>query len=399
MMNQPKFIIIPLLLLTLLVVGISGNRLRFPDETEYHQLGQSLASGSGFSLENGQPTAYRPPGYPFLLSLFYKLNDAPLTAKLVNAFLLTATAWGLCRMAGNTLPALFVVAYPVLFYAASTLYPQTLGGFFLLVMLALLLNDASRPKAVCLAGLLLGFAILCIPSFLLTAPVLAWILFRASNGVLCNRIGKVALLTFCTLLIVAPWTWRNYRTFDAFVPVSANSGLNLYLGNSPNAGANTGVNVERSDLLQAVQGMNEIDTDRSYRDRACHWIRSNPVAALKLYVAKSLNYFNFRNELKISSQRNSFTDMLMFITWFPLLGIFISRLFFLKKVPLSPLEKAIYLLVITNVFLSAIFFTRIRFRLPFDLLMILANAIFIGQLLPNNRFFAHNPLTKPEIPL
>lgn len=357
----------------------SGNRLRFPDEAEYHHLALSLAAGNGFSLENGQATAYRPPGYPIFLSIFYRIHAAPLTAKLVNAFLLAASAWGLCRMAGNTLPALFLMAYPVLFFSASTLYPQTLGGFLLMGILALLLKDASGPKEGCLAGLLLGFAILCIPSFLLTAPVFAWILFRRSTGALTKRIGKVALLTFCTLLMVAPWTWRNYRTFDSFVPVSANSGLNLYLGNSPNAGANTGVNVERSDLLQAVEGLNEIDTDRIYREHALHWIRNHPAAALKLYAAKSLNYFNFRNQLKTSSQGGGLKDLMMFITWFPLLGLFISRLFFLKKIPLSPLEKAIYLLVITNVLLSAIFFTRIRFRLPFDQLMILANVLFLTR--------------------
>ena len=144
-----------------------------------------------------------------------------------------------------------------------------------------------------------------------------------------------------------------------------------------------------------MQGLNEIDTDRYYGDMALEWIRTHPGDALKLYSGKVLNYFNFRNQLATESQSSKLKDLVMFASWYPLLGLFVVRLFFTKNYPLSPLEKAIYLLVISNVFLSAIFFTRIRFRLPFDQLMILANAIFVGQLLQNQRFFTYKPLTKP----
>lgn len=392
------------LILSCLICFRSGDQLHFPDEVEYHHLAQSLASGNGFSLENGSPTTYRPPGYPFFLSLLYRIHPNPFTAKLANAFLLAASVWLMCHMSGNALPGIFLLAYPVLLYSASTLYPQTLSGFLLLIITIGLCQreiperEISRRILLCI-GFLLGGLILSVPSFLLTAPVLAWILFRNSKSPLIPRLIQVSIFTFSTLAIVAPWTYRNYKAFDAFIPVSANSGLNLYLGNSPNAGPNTGVNVERSEILETVQDFNEIETDRYYRHQALDWIKSNPLAALKLYTAKSLNYFNFRNELKTASQSSALKDLMMFVTWYPLLGLFVARLFFIHKFPLSPLEKAIYLLVISNVFLSAIFFTRIRFRLPFDQLMILANAIFVGRLLPNCGFFPFKPLTKPEIAL
>jgi len=35
------------------------------------------------------------------------------------------------------------------------------------------------------------------------------------------------------LLAVAPWTYRNWVVFEAFVPVSTAGGLNLYQGNAP----------------------------------------------------------------------------------------------------------------------------------------------------------------------
>ena len=374
-----------------------GNNLHFPDEMEYHQFGISLAEGHGFTLENGDPSVLRPPGYPFLLGILYRFYPEPLSGKLLNVVLFCLAVGIMCKICDNALPALFVLAYPVLFFTTTTLYPVILGGLLLLLILLLLLSDTHQKRNLILAGLLLGVLILNIPSFMLTAPILAWILFRHRQGSFVRRTGKVMVFTLCTLVVVLPWTWRNYRQFDAFIMVSANSGLNLFLGNSPNAGPNTGVNVERSDVLKVVEGMNEIDTDHYYRDQALDWIRTHPADAAKLYAAKAVNYFNFRNELKTTSQSSSLKNLVMFLSWYPLLGLFVIRLFFQKKYPLSELEKAIYLLVISNVFLSAIFFTRIRFRLPFDMLMILANAIFLSQLLPNNRFFALKPLTKAKM--
>lgn len=398
-MSHKLFFICFFCSIPVLLAIYNGNQLRFPDEVEYHQLGVSIASGNGFSLDSGAPTALRPPGYPFALSLLYRFYPQPISAKLFNALIFILSAGLISKMSGTLISYLFLLAYPVLLFTTTTLYPVVLSGFLLLPIVQLLINSEHRTRSILFAGITLGILILNIPSFMLTAPVLAWILFSHESGKLQSRIGKVTLLTLSTLLIVAPWTYRNYKAFDAFIPVSANSGLNLYLGNSPNAGPNTGVNVERSEILETVQDFNEVDTDRYYRHQALDWIKSNPLAALKLYTAKSLNYFNFRNKLKTASQSSALKDLMMFVTWYPLLGLFVARLFFIHKFPLSPLEKAIYLLVISNVFLSAIFFTRIRFRLPFDQLMILANAIFVGQLLPNCRFFPFKPLTKPKIAL
>lgn len=388
--------IIPLLIVSVTLACLSGNRLRFPDEVDYHQLGQSLTAGNGFSLQTGEATVYRPPGYPFFLSPLYHVCNAPLTGKLANTLLLAISVWLMCRITKNSLPGLFVFAYPILLFTASTLYPQTLGTFLLLGIIWLLLYPEQRNRALILSGLCLGFLILNIPAFLLTAPVLAWILYRHEKGPVFQRLARVCLLSVCTLLVVLPWTWRNYKTFDAFLPISANSGLNLFFGNSPHTGPNTGVNVDRTAVLVAVEDMNEIETDHYYRDQALEWIRTHPVDAAKLYAAKAVNYFNFKNELKTTSQSSTLKNALMFVTWTPLLGLFVIRLFFYKKYPLSELEKAIYLLVICNVFLSAIFFTRIRFRLPFDMLMILSNSIFAGAYLQDRGFFAHKPLTTPE---
>jgi hypothetical protein len=188
-------------------------------------------------------------------------------------------------------------------------------------------------------------------------------------------------LTLSTLLVVAPWTYRNYRVFNAFVPVSTNSGLNLFLGNSPGTTPGSGINVDRSHLEEDPALLPELEQDRRYRELAVDWIRQNPGKALRLYLGKALHYFHFTNRLATASESGSTRDLIMLAGWAPLLLLFCARPFFSKRFPFTPFEQALWGLILTNVLLSAVFFTRIRFRLPFDVLMILANAVFLNQVL------------------
>jgi hypothetical protein len=45
------------------------------------------------------------------------------------------------------------------------------------------------------------------------------------------------------------------------------------------------------------------------------------------------------------------------------------------------MEKWCHLLYFGNAFMSAIFFTRVRFRIPFDFLLIFLAAVFVGRLI------------------
>ena len=52
-----------------------------------------VAAGKGY-LFNGHPTAYWPPGYPFVLAVFFKLFGSTLiVAQLLNVAMWTASAW------------------------------------------------------------------------------------------------------------------------------------------------------------------------------------------------------------------------------------------------------------------------------------------------------------------
>ena len=364
----------------------SGNSLRYLDEVQYDQLAHSMLQRHVFGYARGM-TLGRPPGYPFFLVAIYLVIDSPLAAKLVNCLALAASTYLLMRLSvrlyasKSALVPLAVLCYPLFFYAASTLYPQTLEGALLLATILLLADERVGMRNIGLAGVTFGYLCLAVPSFLYIMPLMALYVIYQWRHEPKALIVRSALLVIIACLTIAPWTIRNALEFGAFVPISANSGFNLAIGNSAYTPANG-----RADLQTACPDLqftrDEVKFDRAMQACALRWIRSNPWPAFRLYVAKFLNYFNYRNELAtLSEQEKPWQNWLVFATYYPLLGVSLLRLGFWRRYPLTSLEALLYIVYVINGAFTAVFFTRLRFRIPFDLLLIAIDAAFASYLL------------------
>ncbi|MCB0793781.1 MAG: hypothetical protein KDB88_03515 [Flavobacteriales bacterium] len=358
---------------------ILGPELRYPDEGEYLSIAENMVSNGLFSMDGEHSTAYRPPGYPFIMAPFVALGAGPVTLRSLN-FL--ALAWCLfllgkllpkeLRKPGTAMAAVLVVGYPVLFYTAGTLYPQTVSTALFLAFLVVALGpDGIAKIRPVLAGTLMGLLILTVSTFLfalaLTLAYLALVRGQWRNAFIIGIIST---------LIVGSWTVRNTLVFDRVVPMATNSGINLLLGNSPNTTANSGVNVDLSTYLEQTEGMDEVERDAFLKQAAIDHIKSDPTAALGLYVRKVVNFFNYRNELATASERSVARELLVLIPYAVILLLVIWRCAQFRTRPLSQLEWFILVLYVSSAFFHAIFFTRIRFRLPLDTLLI---AIAAGQ--------------------
>lgn len=379
-------LVLVVFILTSVIGSLSGNRLRYPDEREYNQLAQSILSGNGYRNSEGEPTAYRPPGWPFLLSVIYRLSPYPLAAKLFNAFACACTAGLLSVLVARIIPEgrifspLLVLLYPAGMYTASTLYPQTFATLLFVAILILLINRQLTSLLTSAAGMLFGLLVLTVPSFLLITPLLLIGILAADRRNLSFFISRSALFLLCMAMVIAPWSIRNARLFGGIVPVSTNSGINLLLGNSENTGPNSGVRVDLSRYEQEVTGMDEFAKNERFSQQAISWMRANPRAAARLYFLKVINYFNFRAELATKGEQSPVKDAVMFLSYYPLLFIAIIRLLACRRYRLSRAEALLYVLYFGNALTSAIYFTRIRFRIPFDALLIGIAAGSLGLL-------------------
>lgn len=376
--KEASFILLCALLLLLFAgaayVVFLGNDLRFWDEGHYLTLSKNLHQGI-YSFNGVTPTAFQPPGYPFTLYLLSWISSSLLFLRFANFIFLScavALLYWILKKETDALTALIgaliAAAYPLFFYTAGTFYPQILSSALFLLALALILS-LSRPnwKKEIAVGLTLGMLVLTVPSFLLYLPL--WIAYPWF-GKNPKKWRAATLLLIGFSVIAGSWITRNAIAFDRFVLVSSNSGINLLLGNSHHTTALSGVNANLDAFLAVGGKMNEFEQDAYYRQEAIRWVKDNPFQALQLYLKKSLNFFNFQNDLASKEEKSWGKDVLSFISFYPFLLLALGRLFVSARYPLKPFEWFLALFLLASPFLQAIFFTRIRFRIPFDFIII-----------------------------
>jgi hypothetical protein len=180
---------------------------------------------------------FHPPLYLYFLGVPFALTGSLAAVKALQclAGALLAPALGLIgqRAFGERaglLAALFAALYPELVWFASHFWAETLFAVLLWWAIErLVASDAlgSTPAAAA-AGALFGLAVLTRETVLYFLPIAAcWLAWRRAGG----RRRALAFAS-ASLLVVLPWTLRNWLVFDAFVPVSTAGALNLWQGNT-----------------------------------------------------------------------------------------------------------------------------------------------------------------------
>ena len=271
--NAQKIVLCLLILMFVSGLGYSvalGNTLRYPDEKLYYTFARNLKEHSTVSIDGLTPSAAKAPGFSFWMLGAVLISNDVMLVRLLNYCALALSIWLVYRIVRRrsrpwvgVLSVLLCLGYPLFFYTASTLYPQTLGAMLLLLILYL----ADRQAKVTLTngvvmGLLCGYLVLVIPTTVFLLPIfLAWKLLGKHS-----RFGVLAILLFA-LLANTPWAIRNYRTFHSFVFISTDGGFNLLLGNNRNTTPNAGPNVDVSEYasLAIQRQMGPVEGDRFFR--------------------------------------------------------------------------------------------------------------------------------------
>jgi len=212
---------------------------------EPSHIAANLAAGHGFSAPYEQvpiaPTAQQPPLYPALLSVIFRWCGAYSLLSLWIVLLVNALAGAgtatLIYFAGQQhfsseigmVAAWFWTLYP---WEAIAEMPITNYGLSALVVAAWLviapkvLAKDVRPQHWILLGIGAGLGVLLNPTLggVFLASV-AWIQLSKRS------VDRACLAVAAFILVLAPWTMRNYLRLDRIVPVRDNFGLELYLGN------------------------------------------------------------------------------------------------------------------------------------------------------------------------
>lgn len=206
------------------------------DQFYFSGLPRLLADGKGFispfqSILKGVtvPTAEHPPFYSVVLAGFAKVglgsSDAQrLTGSLFGAGTLVTIGAITRRLAGNRAALIAVAlgaAYPVLIAADGALMSESLFGFLvaLTLLAALRLRDEPSVGRAVALGAVAGLAAQTRGEALFLLPLVLVPALRRPGGV---KAAAAALLA--CVVVLAPWTIRDWIVFDRPVIIATNSG-------------------------------------------------------------------------------------------------------------------------------------------------------------------------------
>ena len=257
------------------------------DASMYDSFAREILAGHGYVFPGGEPTAYWPVGASALYAVAYRLFGTGGTGVAVfnvaMGVAMAAAAYGLARRAYGARAGLIaglIVAFWPAWIAFSTV-PNSELPCALLLMLALLVRRMERPgpllRSILAAALLAGSAYMrpiVMPLFV-ALPIFDWIRHRDWKRALADLIATLVV----AVVLIGPWAMRNKALLGHPVPISANFGANLWMGNNP---ASNGGYMALPDSGIA----NEVDRDNHFKEEAVAFIKAHPGRYVALTAAR-----------------------------------------------------------------------------------------------------------------
>ncbi len=386
------------------------------DSAFYQGIAFHLLNEHCFCLESYVPTVDRAPLWPFTiagLSLIFGPSDyfARLflslvgsgTCVLVYLFARDLFGWRIGVLAG-----VFAAIYPELYIYDGWLYTESLYTFLLFAFCYGLYRLQHKPERYwrnwILCGVLLGLLSLTRPNgmiviglFIIWAFIMVWQKFLS----LQMTIRGVLVSTLIAVVLIAPWTIRNYVVSHTFIPVATGDGTVL-LGaynnevliksTYPGGPKGTWINpiVSRPDIvrpfpLHTCTPSCEVAREAAFKDAAVKWIEDNMKIMPHLLELHFINMWQpntYEADLPIvrfPQQPSTQFVLRMMKTW-PIYLFILAALGLVVTLWRWRELLFIYFMIMLTVAQNIIYYGSTRLRAPIEPMLILLAAGFIWWL-------------------
>jgi 4-amino-4-deoxy-L-arabinose transferase-like glycosyltransferase len=286
--------------------------------------------------------------------------------------LIGALAWRQAGPAAGAVSAWIAAIYPPLVWISSYALSESL--YCLLAMAAILLLDRAIDRAdagrsatarTLGAGVLTGAAILVRPAMVFFLPVvLGWLMWR-------RRHTLAALLVVTSLVVVVPWTARNYQMYGRLVLVASEGGVTFWTGNHPLArgegdlAANPDIKQAEIEFRQRHPGLTAEQLEPLYYREALDYIARHPAWWAGLLARKAFYTvvpigpsYTLHSTLYAASSIVSY----LLLVPFAIAGV---RVYWRRgDAGRSARPEALLLLAASAVIVCVLFFPQERFRIP-----------------------------------
>lgn len=349
----------PLLAVYLLVIVLLPDRVDDVDAGRYLRYAQNLMDGFYTSKED--PSIRNGPGYPIYLLPFEFLN-APRWIPLIGHAVMSLGAvlflFNALRqyisVRGSTFICYLAGLYPVYLWYLPVIGTEPLA-WFLSAALVWCLVRASRAsgfawKYVIGAGVSLGLLALT-KVFFGYVSVFLGVFFLAAFAIFRDtRLLKGAQIAGLALIVCIPYLMHTYSLTGRVFLWGTHGAEQLYFLASPYAGEygnwikpRTLFYPERShyddahrDFVESLRGMSALEVNDAFQHKAIEYIKENPTAYLKNWVAGvSRLFFTFPISFKTESLTPLFFIFSNTLWLIPLLFSILPALAFRKLIPLE----------------------------------------------------------------
>ena len=366
------------------------------DADFHHRWAMAISGGEII----GHDAFIRGPLYVYLLgAVYFIFGPSLLAARILGMIIGLASVWltyliafRLCGQKTALWAAMLHAFYPVLIYFESELLVEPLFLFLMECSILYFLKalESFKPKPMILTGIFIGLAAIARPIILGLVPLyLIWLFVSNSNR--RQNVKAAAIIVISMIFIIAPVSIRNLAVSGQWTTVAASGGINLYIGNNPQADGvsavfpGIGSNWEMKDIRQLAEKqtgkeMTTADLSSYFGSKAEDWILGHPLSFAGLYLKKL--YFCLTNR-EISNNRyiTPFLNQFYILKYNPAsFGI----IFFLAVVGVVSLAQDrkfsrnmlfIVLFIACYFLLISLFFVNARFRIPvIPLILIFAGA-------------------------
>ncbi|MBI3564506.1 MAG: glycosyltransferase family 39 protein [Elusimicrobia bacterium] len=243
-----------------------------------------------------------PPGYPLFLAPFLAVGgDLGLSlarwATIAAGALAPALTYRVAlRLRATRTAALvagaLVALDPMMIYFSARLMSESLFTALVLGFLYAWLYawEAGAVRSAALAGVLGGAASLTRGTMLPFGGVLALVaLWRRREQP--RWAALVAVCGLCWAGTIAPWTFRNWRVYHRFVPVSVQGGWNFYEGLTVDPEQIRHARAEAMGAEARALGLDSVQADEYFAAKSKAFIREDPGEFLRLCAVKAARFW------------------------------------------------------------------------------------------------------------
>ena len=362
------------------------------DSRGYDEWARHLAAGDWI----GGDVFYQAPLYPYFMGVIYSVaGHDVLAVRVVQAALgsiscalLAHTAWRLfSRRAGIIAGAILALYSPAIFFdglVQKTAVDAFLTSLAVWIIGGLIVGEQSWRSWLALGAAMAALSLTRENALILIGVILAWIMVGRPEG---RPLRASAFLLGAALLFV-PVAVRNYAVGGGFFLTTSQFGPNLYLGNNARTDGTAGSLIggrgsseyERQDAIDiaeraAGRRLTPGEVSAYWTDQTLAFVRSQPVAWLRLMTRKAVLFWNTAEAFDTESQES-------YAEWSPLVrvGSFVGN--FGLLVPLAAFGVCVtwtdrrrlwiyYALGLTYAASVVLFFIYARYRYPLVPLLVL----------------------------